>query len=97
MDRFHVNLSLRVCVQKYLEFVYSERKASLSQNESSALKDLSKELQEKVIFETYGRIVNMIPSLVSNFSKPTINRSSTFLQVLHLAPNERVPVPEVAL
>ena len=95
MDRFKVNFSLQMRVRKYLEFAFWEKKDRLSHEESNVLENLNRELQTKVLFETYGSIVQSIPSLVTNFSNQIVNKAAGALQVLHLAPNEQIPEPEV--
>jgi hypothetical protein len=82
-------------VRKYLEFAHLDKRDRLSQEESAVLENLSRGLQEKVLFETYGSIVNSIPSFVANFSRQTVNKAAGILQLMHLTPNEEIADLEV--
>ena len=90
MNKFRIELSLRMKVRRYLEFAFEEQNSRISKEEQAILGKLSAELQEEVLFQAYGEIIDNFPVLRENFSLQTIRKIAKIIKIIYRSPNEPI-------
>ena len=90
MNKFKIDLGLRMKVRRYLEFAFEEQNSRISKEEQAILGKLSAELQEEVLFKAFGGVIDHFPVLRENFSLPTLKKIAKFIKIIYKSPNEPI-------
>ena len=80
---FHTQLEIK----KYMNFLWEIEKRQTSEKENEIFQMLTPNLQQKILQQTYGKVLFSIPLFTKNFSKKFLFKLLTKMHPLNFDPN----------
>ena len=80
---FHTQLEIK----KYMNFLWELEKRQTSEKESKIFQMLTPNLQQKILQQTYGKVLFSIPLFTKNFSNNFLFKLLTKMRPINFDPN----------
>ena len=88
MLRKNIDKDLNMRVRENLKFLWSEKKATQSEQELEIINTLNEHLREELLLEAYGGIFKAFPMFSHNFSEKSLKRTLTVLKEKRFMPGD---------
>lgn len=72
MEKKKINMDLRFRIKEYLRFIWQEENTQFKEEENIIINNLSQNLKEEILLESYGKILMNNSLFFINFSKKSL-------------------------
>ena len=87
MKKNKIDFDTQLQIKKYMNFLWKIEEMQASEKEKEIFKNLSSNLKEKVLLQTFGKILFPIPLFSKNFSKSFLLKVLTLMKPIHFDPD----------